>query len=40
VDRDGDLDFVSKPWTPSRDNGVGGKMHVIFLENLSSADSH
>jgi hypothetical protein len=35
VDGDGDIDFVSKPWTPSRENGVGGRMHAIFLENLA-----
>ncbi len=34
VDGDGDIDLVSKPWVPSRQNAVGGKIHVDFLENL------
>ncbi len=34
VDRDGDIDIVSKVWGPRPWNGNGGKMHVDFLENL------
>ena len=34
VDRDGDIDIVSKPWGSRAWNGSGGKMHVDFLENL------
>jgi len=34
VDKDGDIDIVSKPWGPRAWNGNGGKMHVDFLENL------
>jgi FG-GAP-like repeat len=34
VDRDGDIDIVSKPWGPRPWNGNGGKLHVDFLENL------
>jgi len=34
VDRDGDLDIVSKPWGPRPWNGNTGRMHVDFLENL------
>jgi hypothetical protein len=34
VDRDGDMDIVSKPWGPRPWNGAGGAMHVDFLENL------
>lgn len=34
VDGDGDIDIVSKPWNTLPWNGVGGKMHVDFLENL------
>jgi hypothetical protein len=33
VDGDGDIDIVSKPWSAAPLNGVGGKMHVDFLEN-------
>ncbi|MBI5384486.1 MAG: VCBS repeat-containing protein [Verrucomicrobia bacterium] len=33
VDGDGDIDICSKPWGTRPWNGVGGKMHVDFLEN-------
>lgn len=36
VDGDGDVDICSKIWGPRDWNAVGGKMHVDFLENLSS----
>jgi VCBS repeat protein len=35
VDGDGDVDVCSKPWGSRPWNGVGGKLHVDFLENLS-----
>jgi hypothetical protein len=35
VDRDGDIDIVSKPWGGMTWNRVGGKIHVDFLENRS-----
>ena len=28
-------DIISKPWSPRKDNAVGGKMFVVFLENVS-----
>jgi hypothetical protein len=34
VDRDGDMDIVSKPWGPRPWNGNDGQLHVDFLENL------
>lgn len=34
VDKDGDIDIVSKPWGPRAWNGNGGQMHVDFFENL------
>jgi hypothetical protein len=34
VDGDGDIDLVSKPWSASPGNGIGGRFHVDFLENL------
>jgi hypothetical protein len=34
VDGDGDIDICSKAWGPRPWNGVGGKMHADFLENL------
>ncbi len=34
VDRDGDIDIVSKAWGPRPWNGNAGRMHVDFLENL------
>jgi len=27
-------DIISKPWQPRKDNALGGKVFVIFLENL------
>ena len=27
-------DILAKPWSPRKDNAVGGKMFVLFLENL------
>ncbi len=32
----GRLDIISKPWYPRKENGVGGKMFVVFLENLGN----
>jgi hypothetical protein len=37
VDADGDIDIVSKPWGCLPWNGLGGKTHVDFLENLLRA---
>jgi len=37
VDADGDIDIVSKPWGALQWNGVGGRIHVDFLENLLRA---
>jgi FG-GAP-like repeat len=34
VDGDGDIDICSKAWGARPWNGVGGKMHVDYLENL------
>ena len=28
-------DIVAKPWNPRPDNAVGGKIFVVFLENVS-----
>jgi hypothetical protein len=28
------LDIIAKPWFPRQDNALGGKMHVLLLENL------
>jgi hypothetical protein len=28
-------DFVGKPWSPRPGNALGGRMFVVFLENLS-----
>lgn len=33
-DVDGDGDIGSKPWTPDRNNAIGGKSHFSYLENL------
>jgi hypothetical protein len=30
-------DIIAKPWSPRKDNAVGGKMHVTLLENLGAA---
>ncbi len=38
VDEDGDIDICSKPWTPNADNGIGGRNHFSFLENLTAGD--
>jgi hypothetical protein len=35
VDGDGRIDIVSKPWGCLPWNGLGGKMHVDFLENVT-----
>jgi hypothetical protein len=29
------LDIIAKPWAPREDNALGGKMFVVFLENVS-----
>ncbi|MCL6429709.1 MAG: VCBS repeat-containing protein [Anaerolineae bacterium] len=28
-------DVIAKPWKPRPDNALGGRMHVVFLENIS-----
>jgi len=28
-------DVIGKPWHPWRGNAVGGRMFVVFLENVS-----
>ena len=33
VDRDGDIDFCGKLWSPRKDNANGGRNHADFLEN-------
>ena len=30
----GRLDIIGKPWFPNKKNALGGKMFVVFLENL------
>ena len=35
VTGDGLPDIISKPWTANDNNGMGGKMFVVFLENQS-----
>jgi hypothetical protein len=35
VDGDGAIDIVSKPWGALSWNGVGGKIHVDFLQNMT-----
>jgi hypothetical protein len=35
VDGDGKVDLVSKPWSAASWNGVGGKMHVDYLRNVT-----
>jgi len=32
-------DVIAKPWIPRPDNALGGKMFVVFLENLGPDDS-
>ncbi len=27
-------DILAKPWSPRPDNALGGKMHIVFLENI------
>jgi hypothetical protein len=36
IDGDGDLDIVSKVWSPWNGNANGGRAHVSLLENLSA----
>jgi hypothetical protein len=36
VTGNGKIDIVSKPWNPSPKNSVGGRMFVVFLENISA----
>lgn len=36
VDGDGDIDICSKIWGVDLKNGAGGKIHVDYMENLSS----
>jgi hypothetical protein len=31
----GRLDLIGKPWTPHPQNALGGRMFVVFLENIS-----
>jgi len=31
----GKLDIITKPWTPSEDNAVGGNAFILFIENLT-----
>lgn len=40
VDGDGDVDICSKPWGCRPWNGLGGKMHVDFLENRLFTPEH
>ena len=30
----GALDIIAKPWQPHPDNALGGRMFILFLENL------
>jgi len=39
VTGNGLLDVIAKPWIPRPDNALGGKMFVVFLENLGLDDS-
>jgi hypothetical protein len=32
---DGCVDMVTKPWTPSPNNAVGGSAYVLFMHNVS-----
>jgi hypothetical protein len=36
LDGDGCVDIVTKPWTPSPNNAVGGSAYVLFMHNVSS----
>jgi hypothetical protein len=31
----GKLDIITKPWTPSENNAVGGNAFILFIENLT-----
>ena len=31
-------DIIGKPWFPRPGNAMGGKMFVVFLENVSEPD--
>jgi uncharacterized protein (DUF2141 family) len=31
-------DIIAKPWNPRNDNAVGGKIFILFLENLGLSD--
>lgn len=35
VTGNGLMDIIAKPWNPRPDNAVGGRMFVVFLENVS-----
>jgi hypothetical protein len=35
VTGDGLPDVIAKPWAPHKANALGGKMFVVFLENVS-----
>jgi len=35
VTGNGLLDMIGKPWAPRRENSLGGKMFILFLENIS-----
>ncbi|MDQ1328989.1 MAG: hypothetical protein QG641_2275 [Candidatus Poribacteria bacterium] len=30
------LDIIGKPWMPRKENALGGKMFIVFLENISA----
>jgi hypothetical protein len=30
-------DILAKPWSPRPDNALGGKIHIVFLENLTKS---
>jgi hypothetical protein len=36
VTGNGRPDIIAKPWNPRKDNALGGKMFILFLENLGS----
>ncbi|NLG49676.1 MAG: hypothetical protein GX552_06160, partial [Chloroflexi bacterium] len=36
VTGNGKLDIIAKPWVPRPENALGGKMFVLFLENVST----
>ncbi len=35
VTGNGLLDVIANPWNPRPDNALGGRMHVVFLENIA-----